>query len=71
MLPTHHPLTAKDLNPVGVAATLLGFVGFTTCLWLLVWLGLSKEGQVQRPFKWLTVALVVSFTVMIWGLTKA
>ncbi len=71
MLPTHQPLTVKDLNPIGVAATLLGFVGFTLCLWLLVWVGLSKEGRVQRPFGWLAVALVVSFAVMLWGLMKA
>lgn len=71
MLPTHQPLTVKDLNPIGVAATLLGFVGFTLCLWLLVWVGLSKEGRMQRPFGWLAVALVVSFAVMLWGLTKA
>jgi len=71
MLPTHQPLTVKDLNPIGVAATLLGFVGFTVCLWLLVWVGLDKEGKVQSTFKWLAVALVVSFAVMLWGLTKA
>ncbi|MCS7185831.1 MAG: hypothetical protein N3B10_05970 [Armatimonadetes bacterium] len=71
MLPTHQPLTVKDLSPIGVAATLLGFLGFTVCLWLLVWLGLDKEGKRQRPFKWLAFALVVSFTVMLWGLTKA
>ncbi len=71
MIPTHQPLTAKDLNFFGVAAALLGFVGFTVCLWLLVWVGLDKEGKVKRPFYWLAVALVVSFAVMVWGLTKA
>ncbi|MFN3421758.1 MAG: hypothetical protein ACK40X_08550 [Armatimonadota bacterium] len=71
MLPTHHPLTAKDLNPVGVAATILGFVGFTFCLWSLVWIGLDKGGRVKRPFKWIAVALVVSFAMMLWGLMKA
>ncbi|MCX7642253.1 MAG: hypothetical protein N2116_00380 [Armatimonadetes bacterium] len=71
MLPTHHPLTVKDLNPIGVAATLLGFVGFTVCLWLLVWVGMDKEGKTQRPFRWLAIASVISFAVMLWGLTKA
>ncbi|MFN4179604.1 MAG: hypothetical protein ACK4I8_04775 [Armatimonadota bacterium] len=71
MIPTHHPLTAKDLNPIGVAATILGFVGFTLCLWLLVWMGLDKEGRMKHPFKWIAVMLVFSFAVMLWGLVKA
>ncbi len=71
MLPLHQPLTVKDLNPFGVAAALIGFVGFTLSLWLLVWMGLNREGRLRRPFFWLALVLVVSCSVMLWGLTKA
>jgi hypothetical protein len=76
MIPTHQPLTVKDLNQIGVAATLIGFVGFTLTLWLLVWLGMDKEGHLRRSFKrrsfkWLAIALVASYAIMLWGLTKA
>ncbi|MFA0783607.1 hypothetical protein [Fervidibacter sacchari] len=71
MIPTHQPLTVKDLNQIGVAVTLVGFVGFTLTLWLLVWLGMDKEGRLRRSFKWLAIALVASYAIMLWGLTKA
>jgi hypothetical protein len=71
MIPTHQPLTVKDLNPFGIAATLFGFVGFTLSLWLLVWLGMDKEGRMRRSFKWLAIGLMTSYAVMLWGLTKA
>lgn len=71
MIPTHQPLTVKDLNFWGVIATLVGFVGFTLCLWLSVWVGLDREGRIRRPFKWIAIALVVSYAIMLWGLTKA
>ncbi|MGQ9463233.1 MAG: hypothetical protein ACUVTP_09520 [Candidatus Fervidibacter sp.] len=71
MIPTHQPLTVKDLNLIGVAATFVGFTGFTTCLWLLVWLGLDRNGKLKPAFKWIAFALVISYTVMLWGLTKA
>jgi hypothetical protein len=71
MIPTHQPLTVKDLNQIGVAATLVGFVGFTLTLWLLVWLGMDKEGRLRRSFKWLAIALVASYAIMLWGLIKA
>jgi hypothetical protein len=71
MIPTHQPLTVKDLNQIGVVSTLVGFVGFTLTLWLLVWLGMDKEGHLRRSFKWLAIALVASYAIMLWGLTKA
>ncbi len=71
MPPWHQPLTVKDLNPLGVLAALLGFVGFSVSLWLLVWKGLDGEGRWRRPFFWWAVALVLAFVVMLWGLTKA
>jgi uncharacterized membrane protein YidH (DUF202 family) len=71
MIPTHQPLTVKDLNQIGVAVTLIGFAGFTLTLWLLVWLGMDKEGRLRRSFKWLAIALVASYAIMLWGLTKA
>jgi len=71
MIPTHQPLTVRDLNQVGVAATLIGFVGFTLSLCLLVWLGMDKDGGLRRSFKWIAIALVASYAIMLWGLTKA
>jgi hypothetical protein len=71
MIPTHQPLTVKDLNQIGVVSTLVGFVGFTLTLWLLVWLGMDKEGHLRRSFNWLAIALVASYAIMLWGLTKA
>ncbi len=71
MLPTHQPLTVKDLDPIGVATTLVGFAGFTVCLWCLIWLGMDKDGRLRSSFFWLAVALIICYAVMLWGLTKA
>ncbi len=71
MIPTHQPLTVKDLAQIGVIVTLVGFLGFTICLWLLIWLGMDEKGQMRRPFKWLAIGLVFFCAVMLWGLAKA
>lgn len=71
MIPTHQPLTVKDLNLIGVTMTLLGFSGFIFCLWLLIWLGVDKEGRTCRLFKWLAVGTILGYAIMLWGLAKA
>ncbi len=71
MLPSHQPLTVKDLNQIGVIVTLVGFWGFTVSLWLIVWLGMDKKGRFKPLFKLLAPLLVVSCAAMLWGLTKA
>ncbi|MCS7263731.1 MAG: hypothetical protein NZ805_02735 [Armatimonadetes bacterium] len=70
MLPNYQPLTVKDLNEIGVAATLVGFVGFAASLWLLVWLGMDEKGKLKPVFKWLAFLLVICYAAMLWGLTK-
>lgn len=71
MLPTHQPLTVKDLNQIGVIATLIGFVGFTGSLCLLLWLGMDEDGRLRPSFKWLMLFLLICYAIMLWGLTKA
>ncbi len=71
MLPIHRPLTGSDLHWIGVVAALMGFVGFALSLWLLLWSGLDRQGNTRRTFWWWATIAVISYALMVWGLTKA
>ncbi|MFA0751431.1 MAG: hypothetical protein SLRJCFUN_001834 [Candidatus Fervidibacter sp.] len=71
MAPSSRVLTVSDLNAIGVAAALVGFVGFTAGLWAIVWLGFDREGRLKPTLWGWAVLSVVSYLLMLWGLTKA
>lgn len=64
-------LTASDLNAAGVAAALVGFLGFTIALWATVWHGMGADGQWRPVARWWLCMLLVSFLTLLWGLLKA
>lgn len=71
MLPMHQPLTVSDLNPVGVVAAMVGFIGFASSVWLMVWLGFNQQGKAQPAFWRWALLSIGSYALMLWGLAKA
>jgi predicted lysophospholipase L1 biosynthesis ABC-type transport system permease subunit len=71
MTPSNRVLTVSDLNAIGVVAALVGFVGFTVGVWMLVWQGFDRTGRLKPALWGWALVSVVSYLLMLWGLTKA